>query len=121
MSIFNIAWGLFGPPLCSSAWWFAYRMLHWRFNFILGWLGSAAGLGSACAMAGRWTELACAGISATVAIFLWWFNRRRRDRAKAWLGAKSKALRDALVRKQRELAKPRPVLRPVPQGGGWCS
>lgn len=31
-------------------------------------------------------------------------------------GAKSRALRDALVRKARETAQPRRVLRPVPQG-----
>ena len=48
----------------------------------------------------------------------WWRNRRNRKRRKvaALLGAKSRALRDALVRKAREAAKPKPVLRPVPGG-----
>ena len=52
-------------------------------------------------------------IAAGIAAVLWWLSRRkRRDRARRWLGAKSKALRDAIVRKARELSVPRPVLAP---------
>jgi hypothetical protein len=51
-----------------------------------------------------------------VAVVMHWLNRRRRDKARACLGAKSRALRDALVRRQRELTCPRSVLRPVPGG-----
>jgi len=63
---------------------------------------------------------AAAMLAALAAWWAWqWWNRRRKSRAKAWLGAKSKAVRDALVRKLREARKPRPVLRPAPQGGMW--
>jgi len=50
----------------------------------------------------------------------WWNERRKRRRkrkAAAVLGAKSRALRDALVRRAREVTVPRPVLRHVPQPG----
>ena len=59
--------------------------------------------------------------AALTALVIWSHrrNRRKRKRARALLGAKSRQLRDALVRKQRELTRPRPVLRPVPQAGGW--
>lgn len=63
-------------------------------------------------------DLLPAAISAaylTGALAFWWW-RRRRDRMKAALGAKSRALRDALVRRAREAARPRPVLRPSPGG-----
>lgn len=61
----------------------------------------------------RWLP---AGIDAAVlALYArsWWNGSRRRKRATDALGAKSRALRDALVRKAREVV-PRPGLRPVP-------
>jgi membrane protein implicated in regulation of membrane protease activity len=60
----------------------------------------------------QWSILSFA--MAAVLAWLWWHRRKRRRRAQAALGAKSRALRDALVRRTREAAKPRPVLRPVP-------
>jgi membrane protein implicated in regulation of membrane protease activity len=54
--------------------------------------------------------------TAAVVAWLWWRRRKRRRRARDAIGAKSRALRDALVRRAREAAKPRPVLRPVPGG-----
>jgi uncharacterized membrane protein YccC len=53
--------------------------------------------------------LSAAGLVITLAL-LWW--RKRRDKIKAALGAKSRALREALVRRVRESAVPSPVLRP---------
>ncbi len=44
-----------------------------------------------------------------------WRNRRRR-RAMEALGARSRALRDKLVRRARETARPSPVLRPSLRG-----
>jgi hypothetical protein len=44
--------------------------------------------------------------------WMWWRRSDRRRRALAWLGAKSRAVRDALVRKAREVSQPRPVLVP---------
>jgi len=43
-----------------------------------------------------------------------YWNRRKRKRAPALAGAKSRARVAALVRKVRETARPRKVLRPVP-------
>ena len=61
-----------------------------------------------------------AGVNGSLAVLLLWFwwldHKRRKDRAPLALGAKSKALRDALVRRMRQVAKPRPVLRPAPRG-----
>jgi Flp pilus assembly protein TadB len=57
----------------------------------------------------RWIAAGVA-IAALIALALWWWNRRKdRKRATGLLGAKSRALRDALVRKARELTQPRPV------------
>jgi hypothetical protein len=53
--------------------------------------------------------------AAAIAAWLLW-RRRKRKRALRELGAKSRARLAALVRKARESAKPRPVLRPVPGG-----
>ena len=50
------------------------------------------------------------------AFYAWQWYRKDRRKVRDVLGAKSRALRDALVRKAREVAKPRPVLRPVPGG-----
>ena len=57
-------------------------------------------------------------LAAWLAWLLWRGQRKRRKAAAALLGAKSRALKDALVRKAREAAQPRPALRPVPQGAG---
>ena len=56
------------------------------------------------------------GFAAAICAYSWWDQHkknRHRRRVLAMLGAKSRALRDALVRRMREL-KPRPVLRPSP-------
>jgi O-antigen/teichoic acid export membrane protein len=44
----------------------------------------------------------------------WWRRRKKRRRALALLGAKSRALRDAIVRRMRQEHQPRRVLRPHP-------
>jgi hypothetical protein len=61
-----------------------------------------------------------AGNVAGVIICGWllWRNRRRKRAPRAY-GAKSRALIAGLVRRAREAARPRPVLRPVPQGLNW--
>ena len=54
------------------------------------------------------------GACAAWLAWLWWRKRKRRDPAARSLGAKSRARLAALVRKAREAAKPRRVLRPIP-------
>lgn len=64
--------------------------------------------------AGAWPRaIVYAVICCGIAAWLWWRRKKRRSVA-AMLGAKSRALRDAIVRRAREAARPRPVLRPVP-------
>lgn len=44
--------------------------------------------------------------------WFWWRHRGGQDRAAKLLGAKSRAIRDALVRRAREASHPAPLLRP---------
>jgi hypothetical protein len=53
-------------------------------------------------------------VNGILGFWFWWRNRRNRKRAPRAYGAKSAALLAALVKRAREAAKPRPVLRPVP-------
>ena len=103
--LFAIAW----PPVWAA---FLKRFLvaPWE----LHWAVQAGALVLVDAAMGVWLAVLAAALNVLAALFWWWWNRRRRDRARAWLGEKYKALRDALVRKQREVTKPRRVLRPVP-------
>lgn len=88
--------------------------LGWRHMFwvLVPWSAAAGVLAEL--FLHRWWALP--GYLFWIAAAIWHHTRKRRDRAKVWLGAKSRALRDALVRKARELSQPRPVLRPIPQG-----
>lgn len=84
-------------------------------NLILG--AALLSFAASALLAGDWPGVATRGTLAAVVLWDWWHTRRKRkDRAPLALGAKGKALRDALVRKAREAAKPRPVLRPAPGG-----
>jgi hypothetical protein len=62
---------------------------------------------------GYWSYASGAGLSAAIALVIWWRKRRDRKRAGPVLGAKSRALLAALVSRAREAGTPRPVLRPV--------
>ncbi len=65
----------------------------------------------------QWGRVAVdTGVLAGLVLWRWW--RKNRGRVKALLGAKAKAIRDALVRKQRERTRARPGLRPAPGGAG---
>lgn len=64
--------------------------------------------------AGAWPRaVVYAVICCGIAAWLWWRRKKRRTAAQL-LGAKSRQLRDALVKRAREAGTPRPVLRPVP-------
>jgi hypothetical protein len=86
------------------------------------WFGANAVLAaavSAWGMAGgQWLLAAWMGFCAALNAWMAWehWNRRKRKRAAALAGAKSRARVAALVRKAREAARPRKVLRPV-RGG----
>jgi hypothetical protein len=62
-----------------------------------------------------------AGLNALFAVvqaWLWRNDRRKRKRTLAALGNKARALIASMVKRAREAAKPRPVLRPLPQPAG---
>jgi membrane protein implicated in regulation of membrane protease activity len=69
------------------------------------------------ALVDSWPSWAVNVVTTAILVWAWWRYRRRRDRSPRAYGAKSRALIAALVAKAREATQPRPVLRPVPQGG----
>jgi len=80
-------------------------------NAVLCTAVSAWALTTSQWLSGVWMAF-CAAMNAWMAWEHW--NRRKRKRAPALAGAKSRARIAALVRKARETAQPRKVLRPVP-------
>ena len=98
------------------------RLLDWRRSFIRTWIagaagGLAAGATAAAATGGGWAGPAGSAASLIIALAIWWWRRKKRRNVVGLLGAKSRALRDALVKRTRELApRPRQALRPIPNG-----
>jgi hypothetical protein len=105
-----------GPPLGSAcaAWWVPPRR-DWRF-FYRGWITAGIAETVIALVSGQWPVMLAALAGTAVAVVAWWLSRRRRRRVPRAYGTKSKALVAALVRRAREAAVPRPVLRPVPEG-----
>jgi thiol:disulfide interchange protein len=119
--ILQAALGLALPWLYTGISWVICRVRpgHWWSRWSgLGHelMGSAACAVIVLAVNHYWYGEAGAGVMAVVGAVIWWHRRKKRRRAAALLGAKSRALRDALVRRARQSARPRPVLRPVPGG-----
>lgn len=107
---------LAGPPL----WGFGLaRVLHGvpaYFRYVY-WLGGCAGVAVANVSPLNWVALAVDVVSAVVAAVLLWRSRRGgRGRVGRLLGAKSRGLLAALVRRGRAAVRPGGVLRPVPGG-----
>jgi hypothetical protein len=73
-------------------------------------------LAAAFALMRLWPLAAFFALLGIVLAVNWWRKRKRRKRSPKAMGAKSRALLAALVRKAREAARPRPVLRPLPGG-----
>lgn len=113
----QIAGGFGSPPVIGYM--LSRTLPHARPRFYFLWSTSALGgmLGSLLPPLAL-VQSASNGASLLLAVFLWWLSRRRRKRAPKAMGAKARALIAAMVRKARESAKPRPVLRPVPGGSG---
>lgn len=66
---------------------------------------------------GQWEGVEISGAAVVIiAWHIWRRHRRERKQAAELIGAKSRAIRDGLVRRMREVAKPGPVLRPSPGG-----
>ena len=120
MSLFDILWPLAWPPVYGALWsaltGVAGSPTSRRTWFYLMWASSAGVTAVIGLAAGQWLGAGIATVSLAVALILWWLSRRRRKRAPRAYGAKSAALVADLVRRAREAARPRPVLRPAPGG-----
>ena len=116
---------IIGPPLAAVVWY----LLGWPFpalrrgiftpplEFLADWAGCAFTIALINGWDGDWLAMGIAAGNSVLAFLIgWWLlgPRKKRRSAAALLGAKSRALREALVRRAREVARPRPVLRPVP-------
>jgi uncharacterized membrane protein YfcA len=110
--------GLALPPASAAAWWCVYRLVGGRYSYVGGWITSGLGVLAVSLIGRHWLTAAFAAASLLVALAVWWWKRKDRKRAASLVGAKSRALRDALVRRAREVARPRPVLKPAPGGVG---
>jgi hypothetical protein len=76
-------------------------------------------LAAGCVLQSQWPLAAWFTLGAAACAWSWRKHHRRHRRKRkiaAMLGAKSRALRDAIVRRAREAAVPRRVLSPVPGG-----
>jgi len=86
-------------------------------SMLFQWSGVAATLIAVAAATQHWAEAGGAAVSLGASGLAWlWTRRKKRRKAAALTGAKSRAVRDRLARALRESAKPRPVLRPLPGG-----
>lgn len=126
MTIFDLVFAVAWPPVLALIW--------TRIDRAQGkppWIGvgvswAAGGIGVIVGQLpflgghGSWQIVLIGAAQIGVGIWLHRRRRRKRRRAAGLLGAKSRALRDAMVRKVRETAQPRRVLRPVPQGA-WLA
>lgn len=90
---------LLWPPLCPALPFFLYREKPPVPAWYLQWAGLAAfNAGMALAL-GYWWPAAASALSGVVALLLWWRSRRKgRKRAGKLIGAKSRALREKLVK-----------------------
>lgn len=117
--VFSAVW----PPFAAVLWYVAGRRFRWlrlrsmspQAAFFFDWISLGVLVGVIDACGGQWRPGGASAGSAIVGIIVReWMRRRRRDRAGRSIGAKSRQIRDAIVRKAREAAKPRPVLKPAP-------
>jgi peptidoglycan/LPS O-acetylase OafA/YrhL len=106
------------PPLCALATGCLSRPRRTRQQFLLTWASFGAvdaALTAAAIPPGRyWLYPASFGASALLALVLWWLSRRKGKRkALKALGNKARARLAAMAR---NMPRPSPVRRPVPQG-----
>jgi len=108
----NFLVALLLPPAWSYLWSGLWQRLYRRRYFLQGWLSGAGGGGTAALLEHFWAYALGAAVSTAVGLAIWWWRRRKRRNVLALMGQKSRLLRDALVRRVREVTKPSPVLRP---------
>lgn len=113
MSIPHFLIALALPPLASAGWQGIIWLLRWTSMigmryFITCWItASASGVGLGAAQH-HWAWAGGSAVSLAISVLSWWWRKNRR-RVRAVLGAKSRALRDALAAK---MPRPRPIFMP---------
>jgi hypothetical protein len=109
---------IIGAVLALPGWWLAGRRPEFGYWWYGAWTIIDIGLLVFNIVTGDWGWAAWMAFVTAATAWSWWDSRRkrRRRRAMAAAGAKTRAIRDAMVRKVRQAGRPRPVLRPVPQG-----
>lgn len=119
----GVLWALFWPPAYTfscAAFLRLYRRQAWRVamrRWFGRWLAACIGVEVSGVLAADPLECAIAAALAAGGLALWWWLRRKhKDRAPRMHGHKARTALAALVRKAREAARPRPVLRPAPGG-----
>lgn len=110
-----IAAGIFAfPPLFTLTLSLSMRLPVRGRWFLLQWAAGGTGGMLASLGQGDWRDAAAFGSSGLLALILWWRSRRkRRKRSLKALGHKARARLAAMAR---NMPRPAPVLRPVPQG-----
>jgi hypothetical protein len=116
-----VAEAIICPPGFAAFWTVVYAI--WPVRIIRGeffrrWMWAAGSMGAVFAVQQMWLPAAIGAGSLVLAALIRWRRRKKRRKAAALLRAKSKALRDGLVRRLRDAA-PRtgPKLRPSPVPG----
>jgi membrane protein implicated in regulation of membrane protease activity len=112
--VYAVLFGFGLPPLIALAYGLVFRYRAGSPRYFMTWMWSAAGgfIGGAVSGIG-WFACACSAASAVLAFILWWWSRRKRKRSPKALGHKARARLAAMIR---NMPKPGPALRPVPQG-----
>lgn len=122
-SYFQLAMDIVWPPMCALIVLSLFRLLRlpWRsrldpiaWPWLCGAIGNVIGAAS-------WPLVTVCAVQAGIALAIWWWRKRRRDRAPKFAGAKSRARIAALVATLRESLRPRPILRPQPGGASLGS
>jgi hypothetical protein len=108
--------GLLLPPAAAAGWGLIIARRVRPAPFLTGWLCSATGGTVVSLLQHEWWPAAGYAISGAVGIAVWWWRRKKRRPVAKLIGAKSRQIRDAIVRRAREAARPRPVLSPAPGG-----
>ncbi len=119
MNIVDLLNGMTLPPVVACI----YAPFHasiGRLAFLGVWVGGSSA-GTVDALLGHaWMSAAGGVISLTIALYFW-FSHRHRERVAKLLGAKARAVREALVRVMRRVARPNPALRPATERGTGVS
>lgn len=106
------------PPFGSWIWSVIWRLLRQEPTFVGVWIGSGAGGILIGIVSKDMAWLTGSAVSLVIGVAIWWWRRKDRKRAAKLAGAKSRARLAAIVRRAREVAQPRPVLKPQRQGAG---